>query len=80
VVGPKHIYKSVGLHDTARSVLAAKGSETCGASSGCTPAFRAKALVPEEAMHTSNAISYSSKGKKGIVRRVGDTRMMRLGF
>jgi hypothetical protein len=42
--------------------------------------FRAKALAPEEAMHTLNAISYSSKGKKGIVRRFGDTRMMRLGF
>jgi hypothetical protein len=54
--------------------------KTCGASSGCEPAFRAKALAPEEAMHTSNAVSHSSKGKKGIMRRFGDTRMMRLGF
>jgi hypothetical protein len=43
-------------------------------------AFRAKALAPEEAMHTPNAISHSSKGKKGIVHWFGDTRMMRLGF
>jgi hypothetical protein len=54
--------------------------KTCGASSGCAPASKAKALVPEEAMHTSNAISHSSKGKKGIVHRFGDTHMMRLGF
>jgi hypothetical protein len=51
--------------------------KTCGASSCCAPASKAKALAPEEAMHTSNAISHSSK--KGIVRWFGDTRMMATG-
>jgi hypothetical protein len=52
--------------------------KTCGASFGCAPAFRAKALAPEEErIHQTRFLKgKGKKGKKGI----GDTRMMRLGF